>query len=155
MKNLLLFNGLHALVDDEDYEEAKKYKWSLSNGYPKRSLGNKNYQYLHRFIAERHGMTGEDVHHIDRNKLNAQSKNLEALSRSEHILRNGKHSGPRNSKYKGAGYNFRAKRWRAFQGTDHLGYFDTEIEAARAYDARIRFLNVPGAYLNFPDEHAT
>ena len=53
------------------------------------------------------------------------------------------------SKYEG--------KWRAQIRCDgpqeFLGYFDTEIDAAKAYDRRARVLHGPYAKLNFPGEN--
>ncbi len=33
----------------------------------------------------------------------------------------------------------------------HIGYFDSEVDAARAYDCHVRKVDPQFAYLNFPD----
>jgi hypothetical protein len=59
------------------------------------------------------------------------------------------------SKYRGVSWFKRDGRWRAwlhYNGKQlHLGYFDNEIDAAHAFDQRVRELRGDFARLNFPD----
>ena len=56
------------------------------------------------------------------------------------------------SRYRGV--HSYGRRWRAsikFDGNqEYLGIYDSEIDAARAYDERARVLHGPYARLNFP-----
>jgi hypothetical protein len=58
------------------------------------------------------------------------------------------------SKYKGVYFQRDLKRWRATitfkRKKSHLGYFENEIDAARAYDEAARKYFGEFAYLNFP-----
>lgn len=59
------------------------------------------------------------------------------------------------SRYVGVSLKRGERRWRASIGKHiHLGYFDTEEEAARAYDTKARELYGDAARLNFPDDQA-
>jgi hypothetical protein len=62
-----------------------------------------------------------------------------------------------SSKFRGVCWLKKRKAWRArieMHGKrEHLGYFDSEELAARAYDRRSYELNGVGARLNFPEEH--
>jgi hypothetical protein len=62
----------------------------------------------------------------------------------------------RTSAYRGVGWCKRTGKWysslRDKGHSRHLGYFATEGEAARAYDARARQLRGVVAWLNFPGE---
>jgi hypothetical protein len=62
-----------------------------------------------------------------------------------------------SSKFRGVCWLKKRKAWRArievHGKREHLGYFDSEELAARAYDRRSYELNGVGARLNFPDEH--
>jgi hypothetical protein len=58
-----------------------------------------------------------------------------------------------SSGYKGVGYNEHGGTWIAKYKFDTIGYFDTAELAARARDCAVCADKVPGAYLNYPDEH--
>jgi len=61
----------------------------------------------------------------------------------------------KTSRYKGVSWAKRCNRWEAqlqHEGAKHhLGYYDSEREAARAYDGEARRRRGPGATLNFPN----
>lgn len=63
-----------------------------------------------------------------------------------------------SSRYRGVSWNKRRHKWYAGIGlarvTHHLGVFDVEEDAARAYDAAASRLHGDAAILNFPDEVA-
>jgi hypothetical protein len=58
-----------------------------------------------------------------------------------------------SSKYRGVSWNSNCCKWRAqvWKGNDvrHLGYFEDEIEAAKAYDRAVLELRGPNAQTNF------
>lgn len=70
------------LLDDEDYEWAKGYRWKFVNDRPATKVGGK-YQGIHRLIMK--VKPGEDVivDHIDGNPLNNQKSNLRICNRFE------------------------------------------------------------------------
>lgn len=66
---------------------------------------------------------------------------------------------PKRSRFKGVSFVEPCKKpWRAIKrvsGVDHrLGFFDTEMEAARAIDDLCRRLGLGREHMNFPDERA-
>jgi hypothetical protein len=76
-----------------------------------------------------------NIDHIDGDKLNNSITNLRIAT----VRQNGAnllkyHKG--TSKYKGVGWHKRDKKWRAYISNQHIGYFESEEGAARAYDAR-------------------
>lgn len=79
MKKLELDRGLHALVDDEDYEELRKYKWHAAinksgNAYAKTNV-TVNGKYL--CVSMQNMIMEEDwIDHIDNDGLNNQKYNL-------------------------------------------------------------------------------
>ena len=62
-----------------------------------------------------------------------------------------------SSDYKGVGWNKKANKWRAKIQIDskskHLGYFDSEIEAAKQYDKKAKEHFGEYAKLNFPNDN--
>ena len=92
--------------------------------------------------------------HIDRDRLNNRIENLRLATQKENLANVTAHKDS-TSKYVGVSWHKRDKAWRAVIGdgykTTHLGYFASEIEAARAYDAAKRHLG-EFANLNFPDQ---
>lgn len=94
---------------------------------------------------------GEEVDHIDGNPLNNRRSNLRPAT---HAQNNRNRRGWSASGYKGVYWDKQRRKWQArIQHNDrmqHLGYFNSRIEAARAYDDAARDLFGPYAALNFP-----
>jgi len=139
---------LFAQVDDADYEEINKYKWTLKNGnktfYAGRTqhLSNgktKSFQ-MHRQIL---GLTDPTIlcDHKDQNGLNNQRENLRQCNKSQNA-HNTKARGA--SKYIGVGkyidkrHKTHSEIWTSYiriNGKNtYIGRFKTEREAAIAYN---------------------
>ena len=142
-----------ALVDDEDFELLNQYKWAaLKHGntfYAKRNItvdGKQATQYMHGAI-----MNGKGVDHKDHNGLNNQRSNLRLCNQSENVM-NGSKSPNKSSIYKGVCYNKKANKWEVQiiinRNRIHLGLFDSEVEAARSYNAKAIELFCEFANLN-------
>ena len=56
------------------------------------------------------------------------------------------------SKFKGVTFHKRDRRWVAICNEKHIGNFDTETDAAKAYDKFIVKTHGEYALLNFPNE---
>ena len=100
-------------------------------------------------------MKGKLVDHKDGNKGNNCRSNLRVCTREENQRNTHKQNGS-VSRYKGVAYDKRYDKWVGrcwYEGRDHfLGYYDDEVEAARAYDrAAVERLS-EFARLNFPRE---
>ena len=97
-----------------------------------------SYYKAHRIIfLIHHGYLPESIDHIDNNGLNNQKNNLRFANKSKNAMNRHniiKHS----SKYKGVSWKKDHKTWRSRITINKkeifLGYFTTEIEAAKAYD---------------------
>jgi hypothetical protein len=112
------------------------------NGYRMISIYDKKY-YTHRLIfLYHHGYLPEFLDHIDCNPLNNDINNLREATKSQNGMSrkkikyiNGK---PTTSKYKGVHWDKRAKKWmtriRINKKAKFLGYYDSEIESALAYN---------------------
>lgn len=145
------------MVDDEDYEELIKYKWHAqpddSRWYANRKVGKGRLDKtvsMHRIIMG--DTTGVQYDHIDGNGLNNQKSNLRIATHREN-MRNRKNNSIGSSRYKGVCWHKRVKKWQSRIGMDCkricLGYYDSEEEAARAYDIKARELFKEFARLNF------
>jgi hypothetical protein len=150
-----LTKGKIAIVDTADYDWLSSFTWSTSQKasgvYACRHVKRKNI-YMHRVITN--APAGKVVDHIDRNGLNNRRSNLRICSAADNSRNSRGKSG--TSRYKGVFWNKKNKKWlvaikynRKFR---HIGYFENETDAAKAYDKAARKLFGEFAYLNFPEE---
>lgn len=136
-----LTKGYFALVDDCDYEWLNQWKWharvkknkpyAYRAEYVKETKKNKSYA-MHRVIM---GITDPEIFidHKDLNGINNQRENLRiCITRSHNVVNR-----ETFKKYRGIG-TWRSGRFFARvkykEKTIELGTFDTEIEAAKAYN---------------------
>ncbi len=169
MKTIKLTQGKVAIVDDEDFVELSKYKWSASgskiNGiyYAVRTISKKiiyeNEIYhckkvirMHRFLM---GLSEEDklkqVDHINNNGLDNRKANLRICTSAEN-LRNRRSSGTKTSIYKGVNQKGTSGQYKANIHANgklmHIGTYGTEIEAAMAYNIEAKKIFGEFANLN-------
>ena len=159
MKSIPLTQGKFAIVDDEDYSRLNQYKWATCK--------NRRTFYAVRAVKKRGKWTNQEmghdifhipknfaIDHINHNGLDNRKANLRTCTASE----NRRNSRPmkHSSKYKGVSWH----KWRTIKGKwrayicpnysfIHLGFFDSEIEAAKKYDQKAKELFGEFAYLNF------
>lgn len=154
-KVILLTNGKYALVDEEDYYEVRKFNWAaISSRNTFYAVKNsKNNRIMHRFIMGLERGDNRVIDHINHDGLDNRKANLRICTNDENVL-NKKPS--KNKRFKGAFYYAKNNSWTSsisYKGKCYrLGYFKTEEEAARAYDAKAKELHKEFAYLNFPNE---
>ncbi len=152
VRTIPLGDGYYAYVDAADYEWLSQWNWYLQGGYAVRRDGDR-WVYMHREIAQ--PPEGMLVDHKNRNKLDNTRDNLRVCTRQENQLNLRKRSGAR-SRFKGVYYDKRCDKWYArcrYKGKHHgFGYYDDEVEAARAYDRGAVGLFGEFARLNFPEE---
>jgi hypothetical protein len=150
MKLITLTRGLCAKVDDEDFDELQKYKWyavkCAKKYYARRTEGGKKI-YMHRHLAGYPPRLFVD--HKDGDSLNNQKENLRNCNQSENMANR---SGYDEAKYKGVYVENTKYRVRiGYQGKLlNVGLFETEIQAALAYDRKAEELFGDFAETNFP-----
>lgn len=160
MKEIPLYRGKEivafALVDDENYDELNRWTWrGNEKGRAVRCYnikGKKFHVFMHRVITN--APVGVEVDHKDRNPLNNQKGNLRFATRQQNQSNAPKQRGLYTSKYKGVSLCSENGKWHAGICINlksfNLGYYDTEIEAAKVYDQQARRHFGEFAYLNFP-----
>ena len=148
--------GKVALVDDEDYEWLRQWKWSAGKSptswYARRNGASPKREriYLHRLILA--AQPGQQVDHINGDGLDNRRCNLRLCTRAQNNRNRGK--GPTNtSGYKGVCWDKKAQRWRAAIWLNgkykFLGHFDAPKDAALAYDEAALRLHGEFAKTNF------
>ena len=156
MKRIPLTQGQFAIVDNEDYERLKKYKWyavkNRNTFYAVRSIKKGNKWTLRKIHLDIITVPlGFQVDHINRNGLDNRKVNLRICTLAQNV-RNRK-TPIHSSKYKGVSWFKITKKWRAYIYSKDtfisLGYFRNEAEAAKAYDRKAKILFGEYACTNF------
>ena len=157
MKEIALTKNQVALVDDEDFERLNIYKWYVSQGSKTKYSYAKNSAVgsMARFIMN--CPSNKLVDHKNHNTLDNQRHNLRICGKREN-KQNAKLHNNSSSQYKGICWNKRQNAWTARiklsnifgeSFSKFLGYFEDEIEAAKAYDRAAKEEFSDFALLNF------
>ena len=145
------------LVDEGVYVWARHFNWRINSGYAY-CAGT----WLHRVVLSPND--SRVVDHKNRNKLDNRRRNLRLATYSENAANVPlPESRRKTSKYRGVMLCERQnikwpprRPWRALLRMNkvkfHLGYFSTEIDAAKAYDSAALKHQGEFAILNFPRE---
>ena len=156
-REIPLTQGKFALVDDDVYEWASKYKWYAlrrkGTFYARRNAWIWPIQkgvLLHREIMQPpHGVM---IDHIDGNGLDCRRANMRLASKAEN-QRNSRRPSNNTSGYKGVCWYKPLRKWKASIKHDgktmHIGYFDDLEAAAHAYDDAARKYHGEFARTNF------
>ena len=142
MKEIELTQGKVALVDDEDYEYLRQWKWYYGceggknkSGYAVRSITNPKRAliFMHRVIMST--PTGMETDHINCNKIDNRKENLRVCTRLQNkknnpLMKNNK------TGYKGVSINNNRYKVKISVNKKqiHLGYFDKVEDAAKTYN---------------------
>lgn len=139
MKRIPLPGGKFSLVDEDDFEKLSKFRWCLTaSGYAYHGFWKngkcKNIR-MHRMIL---GTIKKKItDHINHDKLDNRKSNLRICTNSQNQMNRLKQPNTKSS-FKGVFPIARLKKFSAFimknKKIFRLGYFKTEIEAARAYN---------------------
>lgn len=163
MKTIPLTRGHVALVDDEDFEMLSEWTWCLtgSGAYVVRYAGNSRQPgrrviRMHRQIL---GLTigdGVEVDHINGDGLDNRRRNLRPCSHAENLANMKQHVCAESSQFKGVLWRTDRSKWSAKIAPNGraiaLGCFDSEMDAAGAYDRAALEHFGEFARLNFPQE---
>lgn len=137
-----LTRGQFAIVDVADFAYLSQFKWQCTlNGYAIRQLPRERGKPSKPMAMHRELLNAPkhlEVDHINGNKLDNRKSNLRLCTRAENVRNRCKQNNSVFS-YKG----IRRASWSrnkfesfiAYEGKDiYLGTFDTEVEAAKAYN---------------------
>lgn len=146
------------LIDDEDEDLYDKHTWHKDiNGYASTNIRiNSKYK---KFNFHRMIMDIEDskvcVDHINHNTLDNRRSNLRLVTCHQNAMNRKSHKNTL-SIFKGISFRKDCKKWQARIMYNykliHLGLFESEIEAAKAYDQKAKELFGEFAFLNFPEK---
>lgn len=151
-------SDLYFTVDTAMLKKIELFTWRIENKpYGYRSVvsgifrnGKKIGFSLARFLLN--FPDGKKVDHIDRNPLNNRLSNLRLATDLENSQNASKHKRQTTSKYKGVCFHKRKKLWFAYINVcnkrHNLGYFKNEIDAATAYNNKIKELNLTFSPVN-------
>ena len=137
------------MVDEEDFARLLQYRWLVSDrGY----VVSTCHKRMHRLIAN--AKEGEEVDHVNGNKLDNRRKNLRTVTRQQNTW-NVRPRKNKKSQYKGVEWDSRLSLWRASIMNSGVTYrsrrMRSEEEAARWYDGMaIKLRGTEHTYLNFP-----
>jgi len=136
-----------AKISPQDAELILRYKWKVASTRTRthttyyaytRECGRKGRRIkMHRLILA----APDNVHvdHINGDGLDNRRENLRPVTPQQNQANSRKHIAGA-SRFKGVAWSKPAKKWRAYinvgRKQQHLGLFDEEIAAARAYDAK-------------------
>jgi hypothetical protein len=160
-RRIPLTQGKYAIVDPEDYGRLSKYKWHANKAkntyYAVRRVhvGYKKWKHIkmHREVLNPPDHLFAD--HINHNGLDNRIANLRAATHRQNAYNRIHFTKNPSSKYKGVSFKKRVKKWEAqirYDGkSKFIGTFDSEIEAAKAYDKEAKKRHGEFAVLNFPD----
>lgn len=150
-REIALTRGMVAIVDDADYDRLSAFKWRVCTGAGKHHYAARYERgavvLMHRELMQ--APRGTYVDHVDGDTLNNVCANLRVCSPAQNALNAMKRSNLSSSRFKGVTL-LQGRYWGAVARGAYLGCFQTEVDAACAYDAYAREHFGEFARLNFP-----
>lgn len=152
MRTIPLTQDYEATVDDEDYEELSKYSWRIDLPSLNVARGKPS------ILMSRQIMKAPvhlEVDHRDGNRLDMRRSNLRLCTHAQNLMNQRPQQRTRSSMYKGVSWSKRMCKWESSikfkQHNYHLSFWESEAQAAAAYDlAAVHFFG-EFARLNFPE----
>ncbi len=138
-----LTRGLFCEIDESDYHLICNHKWHAIKDHSikyadKYYAANRQLGSMHRHIL---GITDVRImiDHRDGDGLNNRRSNLRECTHKQNMQNRKQRFG--SSKYKGVSWSKPNKKWKSKYQLDRqevfLGYFDSEVDAAIAYNAAV------------------
>jgi hypothetical protein len=147
MKEIKLTHNQIAIIDDEDFELVRHYKWyacyfpNVDGFYAMTRIKGDDWKHgktllMHRLILD--APKGVKTDHENKNTLDNRRSNLRVCNSSQNGCNRGKQVN-NTTGFKGVSFHAKTNKFRAIIGVNnklkHLGCFDTAIEASNVYQA--------------------
>jgi len=150
-------------IDDEDWLVVSQYRWYVNYSkctktfYVRRNIyanGKQTVMRLHRMLLL--AKKGEIVDHKNNDTLDNRKSNLRLCTYSENKMNSTIHKESKTSKYKGVGFHKDRQKYQAYIRVNgkqfYLGLYESEIDAAKAYDKKAIELFGDFKKLNIPEK---
>lgn len=129
-----------ATVDDDDYAELSKWRWSLHQGYARCWQRKNRSVSMHRMIMGYNGNL--DIDHLNGDGLDNRRQNIRIVTHAVNLANRPKLNNNNRSGYRGIHWCNTSKRWKArigVKGTKkYIASTRTLKEAIKAYNTYMK-----------------